>query len=199
MPNHYLQLPENYREVFHVDAKNKKTGLILNGIGLVLTALLVIPPVLLADYSALHLEKLLLYDIVFLAALVAYLVLHELAHGAAYKLLTKEKLTFGFSWSCAYCGVPQCYTSRKTALFSLFAPLTVFTLVFLPLAIGTYFVNTESFLLFSFLFAVHIGGCTGDLYMIFLLCFRYKDPALLMRDTGPEQWLYLPADPSQTD
>ena len=193
MPNHYLQLPENYREVFHVDAKNKKTGLILNGIGLVLTVLLAIPPVLLADYSALHLEKLLLYDIVFIAALIGYLVLHELAHGAAYKLLTKEKLTFGFSWSCAYCGVPQCYTSRKTALISLCAPLAIFSLLFLPLAAGMYSVSTPAFLLFAFLFAVHIGGCTGDLYMISLLCARFRDPALLMRDTGPEQWLYLPA------
>ncbi len=193
MPNHYLALPEHYREIYHVDAKNKKTGLILNGIGLVLTMLLVVPTVLLADFSKLRLEKLLLYDIVFLGALVGYLVLHELTHGAAYKLLTKEKLTFGFSWSCAYCGVPQCWVSRKTALISLAAPLTVFTLVFLPLAIATYFVSVELFLLFAFLFAVHIGGCTGDLYMMFLLCFKYKDPALLMRDTGPEQWLYLPA------
>lgn len=193
MQNHFLELPANYREIYHIDAKNKKTGLILNGIGLALTVLLVIPTVLLADFSKLRLEKLLLYDIVFLAALVGYLVLHELAHGAAYKLLTKEKLTFGFSWSCAFCGVPQCYVSRRTALISLAAPLTVFSLVFLPLAILTYPVSVEAFLLFAFLFAVHIGGCTGDLYMMFLLCFKYKDPALLMRDTGPEQWLYLPS------
>ena len=193
MQSHFLALPEGYREICHVDAKNKKTGLILNGIGLVLTVLLVIPAVLLADLSKLRIEKLLLYDIVFLAALVGYLVLHELVHGAAYKLLTKEKLTFGFSWSCAYCGVPQCWVSRKTALISLAAPLTVFSLVFLPLAICTYAVSVEAFLLFAFLFAVHIGGCTGDLYMMFLLCFKYKDPALLMRDTGPEQWLYLPS------
>ena len=193
MPSHYLELPAGYGAAYRINAKDKKTGLILNGIGLVLTVLLVIPAVLAADLTRLRLEKLLLYDIVFLAALVAYLVLHELTHGAAYKLLTKEKLTFGFSWSCAFCGVPQCYVSRRTALISLAAPLTVFSLVFLPLAILTYPVSVEAFLLFAFLFAVHIGGCTGDLYMMFLLCFKYKDPALLMRDTGPEQWLYLPS------
>lgn len=193
MQNYYLQLPDGYREIFHIDAKNKKTGLILNGIGLAFTVLLVIPPLLLADFSKLHPENLLLYDIVFIAALIGYLVLHELAHGAAYKLLTKEKLTFGFSWSCAFCGVPQCYVSRRTAIVSVLTPFTLFSLLLLPLAIGMYFVNTEAFLLFSFLFATHLGGCTGDLYMFFLLCFRYKDPAILMRDTGPEQWLYLPA------
>ena len=194
MKNHFLALPENYREAYHIDARNKKTGMLLNGVGLLLTALLVVPPVLLADFSALRLEKLLLYDIVFLAALVGYLVLHELTHGAAYKLLTKEKLTFGFSWSCAYCGVPQCYVSRRTALISLAAPFTVFSVLFLVLAIGAYAASVEAFLLFSFLFAAHIGGCSGDLYMFALLCVKFRDPALLMRDTGPEQWLYLPAE-----
>lgn len=194
MKNHFLALPENYREAYYIDARNKKTGVLLNGVGLLLTALLVVPPVLLADFSALRLEKLLLYDIVFLAALVGYLVLHELTHGAAYKLLTKEKLTFGFSWSCAYCGVPQCYVSRRTALISLAAPFTVFSVLFLALAIGAYAASVEAFLLFSFLFAAHIGGCSGDLYMFALLCVKFRDPALLMRDTGPEQWLYLPAE-----
>lgn len=195
MPSHYLELPAGYGAAYRINAKDKKTGLILNGIGLALTVLLVIPAVLAADLTRLRLEKLLLYDIVFLAALVAYLVLHELTHGAAYKLLTKEKLTFGFSWSCAYCGVPQCYVSRKTAMISSAAPLAVFSLLFLPAAICTYAVSTEAFLLFSFLFAVHMGGCVGDLYLLGLLCTKFRDPALLMRDTGPEQMLYLPLPP----
>ena len=32
---------------------------------------------------------------------LVYIVLHELVHGAAYKKLTKEKLTYGFTLTCA--------------------------------------------------------------------------------------------------
>ena len=42
------------------------------------------------------------------------------------------------------------------------------------------------------LFAIHFGGCIGDLYMTALLLFRYKDPRTLMNDTGPKQTIYLP-------
>ena len=53
--------------------------------------------------------------VVFLVSLVLYLVLHELVHGAVYKALTHQKLTFGFTLTVAFCGVPDVYTSRKTA------------------------------------------------------------------------------------
>ena len=199
MKNVYTELPEHYREVFHIDAKNKKTGLLLNGVGLLLTAALVVPAVKLTDLSALHLDKLLLYDLVFLGSLIAYLVLHELTHGAAYKLLTKQKLTFGFSWSCAFCGVPQCWVSRKTAILSSAAPFVVFSAAFIAAAVVLRPVSAVLFLLFALLFAVHIGGCTGDLYLIILMLFKYRDPALLMRDTGPEQWFAAPeSDQSET-
>lgn len=175
-----------------MDAKNKKTGLLLNGVGLLLTVVLAVPGVLLTDLSALNRDAFLLYELVFVASLLAYLVLHELVHGAAYKLLTKQKLTFGFSWSCAFCGVPQCYVSRRIALISSAAPFVVFSIVFLAAAIILYPVSAALFFLFALLFAIHIGGCTGDLYLIFLFLKRYRDPAILMRDTGPEQWFYGP-------
>ena len=193
----YLALPAGYREVYHVDAKNKKTGLLLNGVGLLLTLVLVVPAVLLTDLSALNGEHFLLYDLVFLGSLLSYLVLHELVHGAAYKLLTKQKLTFGFSWSCAFCGVPQCYVSRRIAMLSAAAPFVVFSFVFSAAAVLLHPVSEPLFLLFSLLFAIHVGGCTGDLYLIQQLLTRYRHPAALMRDTGPEQWIYEPAAQAQ--
>ncbi|MCQ2122483.1 MAG: DUF3267 domain-containing protein, partial [Fibrobacter sp.] len=63
------------------------------------------------------------------AVMLVYIVLHELVHGAVYKLLTGQKLTFGFKASVAYCGVPDIYVYRRTALAALLAPFVVFDIV----------------------------------------------------------------------
>ena len=44
---------------------------------------------------------------------------------------------------------------------------------------------------FSFILALHLGGCIGDGYLAFLLLTRYKDKEILMKDTGPEQFIYV--------
>ena len=203
MQNCYSELPEYYEEVFHIDARNKKTGLIFNLVALIpliIILAIVLPTAGLGGAIVSLLElgfgqymlRVFLYLFIFMVSLFSYLVLHELTHGIVYKAMTKQKLTFGISWSCAFCGVPNAYVSRKTALFALLAPFTVFTLIFLPLTVAFAFINPWLYLLFGLLLGLHLGGCSGDLYMSFLLFFKYKTPTLIMRDTGPEQWLYLP-------
>ena len=123
----------------------------------------------------------------FAAGYLAYIVLHELAHGAVYALLTRHKLTFGFNLSVAYCGVKDIFVYRKTALLSLLAPFVLFGALFGTLAAVT--AGTEGFLWFTLL-AVHTGGCAGDVYDTFLFLNRYRDPSVLMRDTGPAQFFY---------
>ena len=130
--------------------------------------------------------------VVFLASLVLYLVLHELVHGAVYKALTHQKLTFGFTLTVAFCGVPDVYTSRKTALLSLLAPFVTFSILLIPLTLWFYSFNRLYYLLSGILFSVHFGGCVGDLYMTCLLLFKYKEQRTLMNDTGPKQTIYLP-------
>ena len=58
-------------------------------------------------------------SLVFFLMLVLYILLHELVHGAAYKLLTGRKLTFGLTLSVAYCGVPDIFVYRNAALAAL--------------------------------------------------------------------------------
>ncbi|MBQ8323185.1 MAG: DUF3267 domain-containing protein [Clostridia bacterium] len=203
MQNVFSELPENYEEVFHIDARNKKTGLIFNLVALIPFAIVlaIVRPTARLDAAAKallalgfgqYMLRMGIYLLAFVGSLIAYLILHELTHGVVYKAMTKRKLTFGMSWSCAFCGVPDAYVSRKTAIAALIAPFTLFTLVFLPLTIVFAFVDPWLYLLFGLLLGLHLGGCSGDLYMTYLLLFRYKNKALLMRDTGPEQWLYLP-------
>ena len=126
-----------------------------------------------------------------MVSMIAYIVLHELVHGIAYKSLTGEKLTFGMSWSCAFCGVPNIYTYRRTALISLTAPLIVFSVIFIAIAAVLYFVSPIYYLIVSFLFGLHLGGCSGDIYVTILFLTKFKDKSTLMKDTGPEQFFYV--------
>ena len=187
--NFETSLPEGYAPVFTIDAKKKKTGVLLNLAGLLLTAavfgasaLLIRPRDFLENFIPAKWSAV-------VAAMLAYVVLHELTHGAAYKILTKQKLTFGLSLTVAFCGVPQIYVYRRTALISLLAPFTVFTLVFG----GAVLLLPEAWdkLYASLLLASHIGGCVGDLYDTALFLFRFRDPATLMNDTGPKQTIFM--------
>jgi hypothetical protein len=128
---------------------------------------------------------------IFMVSMILYIVLHELAHGTLYKLMTGEKLTYGFSWSCAFCGVPNIYTYRRCALSALLAPLVIFTVIFVPILVFLSYANLLYYIGFSFIFAMHLGGCIGDGYLAFLLFTRYKDADVLMRDLGPEQFIYV--------
>lgn len=196
MVSYYKDLPENYKEVFHIDAKSKKVGIAFTVVSLVITVASLLVIGLLTDLSsiadAVKEGSILIPYFVLLAGLFLYIVLHELVHGAAYKALTHQKLTFGITLTVAFCGVPDIYTSRKTALIALTAPLVVFSIVFLALMTGFRTSNLVYFAVFSILFSIHLGGCVGDIYMTLLLATRFRNPELLMRDTGPAQTLYLP-------
>ena len=197
MENYYKTLPEGYREVKVVDAKEKKTSVLFVVFSFVLTAIPLMPVLLTAGGGLRTLveqngrAQSMIAVVVFLASLVLYLVLHELVHGAVYKALTHQKLTFGFTLTVAFCGVPDVYTSRKTALVALLAPFVTFSILLIPLTLWFYSFNRLYYLLSGILFSVHFGGCVGDLYMTYLLLFKYKDPRTLMNDTGPKQTIYV--------
>ena len=187
----YRELPAGYRTVKEIDAVgNKKFAVWMN-----LAAL----PLMLVSGAAAWLlrfsgETLVLDDLMSLSlsglalcvGILVYLVLHELTHGLVYRLLTGEKLSFGLSWSCAWCGVPDIYVTRKTALCALLAPFVLFNAVFAVLiALCSGLAAAVCIVLFS----IHFGGCAGDLYDTYLLLFRLRGD-ILMRDTGPKQTFY---------
>jgi len=185
------ELPEGYQEAFCVDAAEKKLAVTLNVIGGVIMAvmigaayLLIRPTDLLGNYSVST-------SLLFVASIFLYMVLHELTHGAAYKLLTRQKLTFGMTLSVAYCGMPDIYVYRKASMIALLAPFCVFTVVFGALI--AVLSNPWHQFLAAILLAIHVGGCVGDLYDTWLYLTRFRDARTLMRDTGPKQTFYLPS------
>ena len=197
--NFEKELPAGYRQSLYINAKAAKFGIIFNLIALVvLVAVIVLAVVSLRlsdrpvpDIMELDPLQMLTTYFVFIAVTIAYVVLHELVHGIAYKALTGEKLTYGMSWSYAFCGVPHIFTYRKTALIAVVAPFAVFTLLFIPILILLYFVSPLYYLVMAVVFGLHLGGCSGDLYVLYLLTAKFKDKKTLMRDTGPEQYFYV--------
>lgn len=182
-------LPDGYQEVYCIDAGNNKTGVILNVAALVITAVITLIFAVIIKPSDFFWNYSILRNVLMIVIMIAYIILHELVHGAAYKALTKQKLSFGLKLTAAYCGVPDIYVYRKTALIALLAPFVIFIPVFLvPVFL---FDNAWDKMYSAFLLALHIGGCSGDLYDTILYLFRFKDPNTLMRDTGPKQTFYV--------
>lgn len=198
--NFERELPQNYRQALYINAKNAKFGIVFNLIALLVMALVMTAAILIlrfngklsSDILKIEPPKLFVAYLVFFGSMFGYIVLHELVHGIAYKAMTGEKLSFGISWSCAFCGVPKIFTYRKTALISVVAPFAVFTLIFIPIVATLYFFSPLYFLIFAFIFGLHLGGCSGDLYVTYLFLTKFKNKKALMRDTGPEQFFYVP-------
>lgn len=188
-------LPEGYRAVKTIDAKSTKVGLIFSLVSLIPIIgclvgayFLMGKPSLSADGNNPWIN--LIYILVFLVCLIAYIILHELVHGAVYKFFTREKLTFGLTLTVAFCGVPNIYVYRKPALAAVLAPFVVFLPIFLTLC----FVLPEPLMkmLASFMLGMHLGGCCGDLWVSGLLIFKLRDRRTLINDTGPKQTFLVP-------
>ena len=188
MANYYNELPENYELVKIIDAKNAKTVIWMNVVAIVLMVASIMPFLMIKDYSMVDVEpkEMLIGLGVLFVGMIAYIILHELTHGLVYKVMTKQKLTFGLTLSCAFCGVPNIYVTRKTALLAILAPFVVFSIIFIPLIIllPANMIN----LALVIIFGIHFSGCVGDLYgTIVLITLKGK---ILMNDTGPKQTFY---------
>ena len=190
--NFHVELPEGYVQVYHINSKSKSTGLVFNLAALIMAAAVIVPGLVWGGIGGLDYRQALLGGVIAVICFIAYLIAHELTHGAAYKLLTGHKLTFGITWSVAYCGVPDIFVTRRTALISLLAPFVLFSIVLCCLAAGMFFVDKVVYMAVIIVLGFHFGGCVGDLYTAVLLLFSLKDKKLLMRDTGPEQFFYAP-------
>lgn len=185
--NYFKELPSGYTEDFRIDAKDQKTGLILNllslliMIGLFLVCFFTkVKQFLTEEYS----WKYLLY---LALLLVGMTIVHELTHGIFYKIFTGQKLHFGFSWSCAYCGVLDVYVCKIPSLITTLAPFVLHSIWMIVLLCVLQ--NQIWVTIISILFAVHTGGCLGDWYVSLLLLKYPKE--VLVRDTGAEQTFYL--------
>ena len=189
------ELPTGYRIVKTIDVKDTKVGVILNLIAIIPLAISLVVAYFAMGRPTLFKDDTdwwqpVLYFLALVISLIAYLILHELLHGAVYKFFTREKLTFGLTFTAAFCGVPNVYVYRKSALVAVLAPFVVFLPIFLTLC----FVLPTPLMkmIAAFMLGMHIGGCSGDLWMSGLLIFKLRDNSTLINDTGLKQTFYIP-------
>jgi len=192
-PHFYYEIPENYEVAKVLDAKDKKVVILMN-----IFALAIGVPMILFfrnlvfsqhDASEVFISGSLFSLLIFLATLVAYMVLHELTHGLFYKIFTHEKLTFGLSLTVAYCGVPKLFVKRIPSLISTIAPFVIFSIIF---GVSLLFITDPAiYFLTAVLFSVHVAGCVGDLWGATIMAFQYRGKKLLVNDTGPKQTYYV--------
>jgi hypothetical protein len=193
--NFERELPPGYKLAFHINAKDKGTAILLSLGSLAITAVVFILLLIPLFKSGIDLSRVsplgfFRFYLNFLFYTVLYIVLHELTHGLVYKIMTGEKLTFGITSAAAFCGVPKIYTYRRCALAAILAPLVVFTIIIGAIVLFLSFASPLYYVGFSFIFALHLGGCIGDGYLGYLLLTRFKSDSVLMKDTGPEQFIY---------
>ncbi len=189
MENYYKELPEGYKEAKVLDAKDSKFGLWMNLASFPMAAIVLIPCYFkVKGYweQEIKYSEFMLGMFCFILIMIAYLVVHELTHGLFYKIFTRQKLKFGISLTCAYCGIPEGYVNKKTAFISTAAPFVLHS-IWMILLICLLPANIWCIVI-CLLFAVHFGGCSGDLVVMFLLLRLPKD--VLMNDTGPKQTFY---------
>ncbi len=197
--NYENSIPQDYVLVKYVDAKNDKKQITIYTLLSFVPLLIVLPVlILIARYcSGYNLFDALQYDFIIALVitciiLIIYTVLHELVHGVTYKIFTGAKLTFGLTLTVAFCGVPEIYVRKKASIVALIMPFLVFSIVFIALTIGLWFVSPLYGIFSGAVFAVHFGGCVGDLHWTLMYLTKFRHCNTLMRDTGPKQWLYIP-------
>ena len=194
--NYTEELPEGYVLAKHISAKDAKTKIIYALLSFVPVIVLFIAAFLTVYYTCGLSDAgdgifRIISFVVTCLVYIAYIVLHELVHGAVYKICTGRKLKFGMSLTYAFCGVPDVYVYRKAAIPAIIMPFAVFTVVFTGLTVGAYFVNPLLFIEAAIILGLHLGGCVGDLHLTALFATRYTKPSTLMRDIGPEQFIYV--------
>ena len=175
----YTQLPEGYREILHIDLQNDKKLLwLVNGIALVITAVMlaVMVPLVSVRYlfAIYELKKLLVLCVGF----VVYMVLHELVHGITMRHYSDAKVKYGFTGMYAFAG-SDAYYCRKHYIVIALAPIVVWGIV---LGILNFLVPISWFYVVYFIQVGNISGAAGDLYVTWR--FRKLPGDILVHDTG---------------
>ncbi len=117
--------------------------------------------------------------------LIAYLILHELTHAAAMKLLGAHKVRFGFTGLYAFAGAEHDYFDKAAYITTALAPLALWGIVF---TIAMILAPVDWFWVLYFLQIANISGAIEDVYVSFVTARMPSD--VLVRDTGVDMTFY---------
>jgi hypothetical protein len=164
--------------------KNKKLLIYINAASFFLFAFFYILFFLLAYFSGItqstdifHFFKAAGYlpvsgSLIFLAALLGILLLHELIHALFFYIYTGEKPVIGYKGLYAYAGAPGWYIKKKYFMVITLSPVVLITLF----GFAALFFLTPSYQALVFLLiTLNAGGSAGDLWMSYLLTKRSSE------------------------
>ena len=189
-------LPIGYSEFDHIDLqRDKKLALKLNITATAIFAGLIVlghfafvPLSALIDFDAEGFGEIGLFLLrmgILLAGYIAYIILHELTHAAAMKMLGASNIRFGFTGLYAYAGSEVDYYDKSAYRVIALAPLIIWTIL---LTIPLILLPQDWFWVFYFIQCGNLTGCAGDIYVTARLWRTPED--ILVRDTGVEMFVY---------
>ena len=186
----YTELPQGYREIDSIDLqKNKKLSLLVNGVALLIALVMaipmhfVVPMTTLFDMSQGYGTYFLRFGVL-MAAIVVYMVLHELVHGITMKMCGTKKIKYGFTGVYAFAGSNDYYDKRSYIVIAL-APIVVWGVVLLVLNL---LVPVQWFWIVYWVQVSNISGAAGDLYVTYRFSRLPQD--ILVQDYGVGMTVY---------
>ena len=188
------QLPDGYREIYSVDLqKDKKLSLLVNGLALLIGVLLAVPmhfvvPIYTLFDMSQGLGAYCLRFGVLMVAIVAYMVAHELVHGAAMKLCGTKRVKYGYTGLYAFAGSED-YYDKAAYIFIALAPVVLWGVVLLVLQ---FFVPTSWFWVVYCVQLTNLSGAAGDYYVT--ARFSRLSKNILVRDSGVSMCVYSNAE-----
>ncbi len=180
----FENLPDDYREIYSIDLqKNKKMSVIVNGLAIVIAALLVIPMHFVVPFDTMFnlasgTKNMLIKYGVLIALMIAYMVLHELVHGIAMKICGTKKVKYGFTGLYAFAGSKDFY-DKKSYIFIALAPVVLWGII---IGVVNLFVPVGWFWVVYLIQIINLSGAAGDLFVTFKFLRLPRD--ILIQDYG---------------
>ena len=191
------QLPDGYREIYAIDLqKNKKLAFWINALAILIGVVLAVPMHFVVPFST-------LFDMsrgygayfarfgVMLAAMIAYMVLHELVHGIAMKLCGTKRVKYGYTGLYAFAGSED-YYDKAAYIFIALAPVVLWGAVLFVLMLT---VPTSWFWVVYIVQISNLSGAAGDFFVTLRFSRFPKD--ILVRDSGVSMCVYSCAEEGQ--
>ncbi len=188
--NALQQLPPGYRELLSIDLqKDKKLALLINGIALILGAVMVgLMQPFVSFFTLFDMTQgLLAYFLrflVLLAGIILYMILHELVHGITMKAFGTQKVRYGFTGLYAFAGSDDFYNKKSYVVIAL-APVLIWGVVLLLL---NCIVPASYFWVVYFIQIANISGAAGDIYVTWKFSRLPQD--ILVQDNGVSMTVY---------
>ena len=192
------ELPDGFAESLTIDLQSdKKTAVAVNAAALVIGAVMFVAANFMLPFRTLYgddqLSVVLLKLGVLIVAWVAYIILHELVHGAMMRYSGSKTVKYGFTGMYAFAGSSDFYDKASYIVITL-APVVFWGIV---LVILNVVLPGGWFWVVYMIQIANVAGAAGDAYVTFRLIRMKKD--ILITDSGVSMKVYEKAGAEQTE